>query len=265
MKQISILLLSLLVIGLSMTSCRKKINKQTDKVYSRHMQDHIPLTIYSTPMPDDKRELNLLLFNDGQDIDSLEMAKTMENLYKQKEIGALLVVAVHAVNRMQIYGVDGIPDFQQRGSKAGAYNAFIKNELFDFIKKKAGVRSFKTVAIAGFSLGGLSAFDVAWNNTEKFDKVGVFSGSFWWRDKDISDSSYSDSLNRIMYHKIKTSRKKPKLAYWFYAGAAEETSDRDKNGVIDVIDDTKDIIQIIQKKKDGATDQIVYIESPTGK
>ena len=38
------------------------------------------------------------------------------------------------------------------------------------------------------------------------------------------------------------------MQYWFYAGAAEEKGDRDKDSIIDVIDDTKDIINLLEKK-----------------
>ncbi|HEX4852062.1 MAG TPA: alpha/beta hydrolase-fold protein, partial [Puia sp.] len=132
-------------------------------------------------------------------------------------------------------------------------------------KKQAGVRKFNIVAIAGWSLGGLSAFDIAWNHPEKIDKVGAFSGSFWWRDKSTDDSTYSDDNNRIMYAKLKASRKRPKLQYWFYAGGSEEASDRDKDGIIDVIDDTKDIIALIQHKNICAPGDIVYKEIKEGK
>ena len=113
-------------------------------------------------------------------------------------------------------------------------------------------------------MGGLSAFDIAWNHPDKISKVGVFSGSFWWRDKSSDDSSYSDEKNRIMFSKLKASRKKPGLQYWFYAGAAEEKGDRDKDSIIDVIDDTKDIIALLEKKNVVAPEGIVYKESPTG-
>src|SRR4029077_8063606 len=91
-----------------------------------------------------------------------------------------------------------------------------------------------------------------------------FAGSVWWRDKASEDSSYSDEKNRIMYSKLKASRKKPGLQYWFYAGAAEEKSDRDKDSIIDVIDDTKDIINLLKKKNVVTNDGIVYRELPKG-
>ena len=257
---VMLVLASVLLVG-----CHKKIKQQEDEMYSRHLQEHIKLTIISTPMPDNKSEMNLLLLNDGQDVEKLRIKEITDSLYKKKLIEPLLIVAIHAGKRMEDYGVSGLPDFDNRGSRADKYDAFISDELYDYAKKKAGVRKFKTIVLAGCSLGGLSAFDIAWNHADKIDKVGVFSGSFWWRDKDTSATDYADDKNRIMLAKIKSSRKRPKLQYWFYAGAKEETGDRDKDGVIDVIDDTKDLTDIIKSKNVCPAGDIVYVESSEGK
>lgn len=264
MKPLALRLIPLLVLSLSIASCGKKIKQLQDETYSRHLQEHIKLTITSTPIPDDKSELNLLLLNDGQEAEQLHIKETLSDLVKTKAIQPLLIVAIHPGNRDQEYGVSGLPDFKNRGSRADKYAAFIGNELYAYVKKKVGVRKFKSVAIAGCSLGGLSAFDIAWNNADKIDKVGVFSGSFWWRDKDTSAPGYSDEKDRIMLNYIKSSRKKPQLQYWFYAGAKEETSDRDKDGIIDVIDDTKDLTELIKSKNVVSSSDIVYKESADG-
>jgi enterochelin esterase-like enzyme len=263
-KNLTLSLMTVLA-SILFTGCHKKIKQQEDEIYSRHLQEHIKLTIISTPMPDNKKEMNLLLLNDGQDVEKWRVREITDSLYKNKLIEPLLIVAIHAGNRMQDYGVAGFPDFQNNGNKADKYEAFIINELYDFAKKKAGVRKFKSIVMAGCSLGGLSAFDIAWNNADKIDKVGIFSGSFWWRDKDASATDYSDDKNRIMLSKIKSSRKRPKLKYWFYAGAKEEEGDRDEDGVIDVVDDTEDLALIIKNKNVCPASDIVYIESPDGK
>ena len=258
---------SLLIIltGALSPGFREKIKQQEDNIYSRHLQRHVKLTIISTEAPDNKNEMNLLLLNDGQDVEKFRVKQTVDSLYAKKLIGPLVVVAIAAGDRMQEYGVAGIPDFAGRGSSADKYSRFISNELYDFIKKKSGVRKFRSVAMAGCSLGGLSAFDVAWDNADKIDKVGVFSGSFWWRDKDVTNPAYSDNKDRIMLAKVRSSTKKPTLKYWFYAGAKEEEGDRDKDGIIDVVDDTKDLINIIKNKNICAPADIVYKESPDGK
>jgi enterochelin esterase-like enzyme len=246
-----------------MCSC-KHVKQNDDTLYSKHLQRNVKLHILHTPPPSDRSFFNLLILNDGQDMDKLHVKKTVDSLYKKGEILPLVIIGVEAGDRMQEYGVADKPDYLGRGSKAGLYDAFINDELYPYAKKESGVRKFRSVVMAGCSMGGLSAFDIAWNHPDKISKVGVFSGSFWWRDKSSDDSSYSDEKNRIMYSKLKASRKKPGLQYWFYAGAAEEKSDRDKDSIIDVIDDTKDIINLLIKKNVATTDGIVYKELPNG-
>ena len=244
--------------------CKGKPTQQEDKIYSRHLQEHIKLTILNTPLPDDKSKLNLLLLNDGQELAQLRITETLDSLFSRDLIHPLLVVGIHTNNRMQEYGVAGSPDYKKNGTRADKYSAFIDNELYAFIKKKAGVRKFNSVVIAGCSLGGLSAMDIAWNNPDKIDKVGVFSGAFWMRDLDVNDKAYSDEQNRILLCKIRTSRKKPHLKYWFYAGDQEEKSDRDKDGIIDVVDDTRDLVTILKNKGIASNADIVYNESASG-
>lgn len=265
MQQLVKTSISLLVAAFMLSACAKKIKQQDDEVYSRHLQTHIQLTIISTSMPGEKSEMNLLLLNDGQDIDQLRVKEAITDLYNKDLIHPLLVVAIKATKRDDIYGVAGYPDYQNHGNRADKYAEFIDDELYPFIKKRAGVRKFNSVVIAGTSMGGLSAFDIAWNHADKIDKAGIFSGSFWYRDKDQHAADYSDDKNRIMLANVKSSRKKPHLKYWFYVGDKEETNDRDKDGVTDAVDDTKDLIEIIKNKNICPPGDIVLNESKEGK
>ncbi|WP_255486988.1 alpha/beta hydrolase [Mucilaginibacter sp. SP1R1] len=213
-------------------------------------------------MPDEQEidgPLNLLLLNDGQELENLELRGTLEQLYGNNRLKPTLVVAIHAAeDRIQEYGVAGNPDFKGRGSRADIYTAFIKTELLPMIEAETGVNSFETTAFAGFSLGGLSAFDIAWNNGDVFDKVGVFSGSFWWRRKDLGNG-YTDA-DRIMHSVIKNTGDKPSLKFWLQTGTHDETSDRNKNGIIDAIDDTIDLIKELEDKGYKRPEDIQYIE-----
>src|SRR5664279_321084 len=253
-----------LLVILILTIACKRVKQSDDTLYSKHLQRSVKLHILHTPAPADRSLFNLLILNDGQDMDKLRVKETMDSLYKKGKILSLVIIGVEAGDRMQEYGVTDKPDYLGRGGKATFYDAFINNELYPYAKKQSGVRKFQSVVIAGCSMGGLSAFDIAWNHPDKISKVGVFSGSFWWRDKSADDSSYSDEKNRIMYTKLKASRKKPGLQYWFYAGAAEEKGDRDNDSIIDVIDDTKDIISLLEKRNLALPSGLVYKESPTG-
>ena len=255
----------IIVLLIILSGCKHKIKEVEDEVYSRHLQKHIKLSIINTPVPDDKNSFNLLLLNDGQDMDKLHTKQIIDSLNKKNLLQPLVVVAINANDRMQEYGVADMPDYKNNGTQAAKYAAFIDDELYPFIKKKTGVRKFASVTLAGCSLGGLSALDVAWDHADKIDKVGIFSGSFWLRDKDASSIAYTDDKDRIMINKIRSSRKRPHLKYWFYAGDDEEKSDRDKDGISDVVDDTKDVMELIKTKKFVSEDDITFTENKNGK
>jgi enterochelin esterase-like enzyme len=248
---------------LFLLACKHR-NQSTDEIYSRHLQHKVKLDIIHTPNPD-KSNLNLLILNDGQDADKLRVEEITDSLFRKGLLSSLVIVAVESEDRMQEYGVSEKQDYLGRGTRADKYDDFIYSELYFYAKKQAGVRKFKSVAIAGWGVGGLSAFDIAWNHPDKISKVGVFSGSFWWRDKASTDSDYSDEVNRIMYAKLRSSRKKPGLMYWFYVGDEEETADRDKDSIIDMVDDTRDIIALLEKKNVAAPGDIVYKEVKEGR
>lgn len=243
----------------------KEPKRQDDSLYSRHLQRKVALTIIHNSLPDDKSAVHLLLLNDGQDIDQMRLVPILDSLSAADKIGPLVIVAIHAGDRMQEYGIADRPDFMKRGSKAKHYNDFVDNELLPFIKKRSGIRKFKSVAIAGWSLGGLSAFDIAWNNSDKIDMAGIFSGSFWWRDKDTNDSTYSDEKNRIILAKMKAARKKPPIRFWFMSGSLEETSDRDKDGIIDVQDDTEDLRLLLMERGLVSKENLPYVIDKLGK
>ena len=260
MKRLPLVLLIVLV------ACQQtQPKRQEDAVYSRHLQRKVALTIIHSPLPDDKNQVNLLLLNDGQDIDQMRLVPLLDSLYADGRLQPLVVVAIHAGDRMQEYGIADRPDFMKRGSKAKHYNDFVDNELMPFIKKQSGIRKFKSVAIAGWSLGGLSAFDIAWNNSNKIDKAGIFSGSFWWRDKDSNDSSYSDEKNRIILAKMRAARKKPDTQFWFMSGSLEESSDRDKDGIIDVQDDIEDLRFLLMERGLVSKENLPYTIDKLGK
>ncbi len=203
--------------------------------------------------------INLLLLNDGQELENLAFTQTLEQLYNYNKIKPILVVAIHAgEDRLQEYGIAGKPDFKARGAKANIYTQFITTELLPYIKQETGFTEFATTAYAGFSLGGLSAFDIGWNNADVFNKVGVFSGSFWWRSKDLTQG-YTDN-DRIAHTLVRETKGKPDLKFWLQTGTKDETSDRNKNGIIDAIDDTIDLIKELETKGYTRPADIQYVE-----
>jgi enterochelin esterase family protein len=228
-------------------------------IHSDHLKRNVIVTLFLPGETDNGEPLSLLLLNDGQEAENLQLAETLGELLNTNRVKPVLVAAIHAGNeRLLEYGAAGKPDFKKRGSKAALYTEFIKTELLPAISKLTGIENFDTTAFAGFSLGGLSALDIAWNNPGLFDKVGVFSGSFWWRSRDLS-KGYTDS-DRIMHSVIRNTSAKPDLKIWLQTGTKDETTDRNKNGIIDSIDDTVDLIQELEQKGFKRPGDIQYLE-----
>ncbi|MFT3701823.1 MAG: alpha/beta hydrolase-fold protein [Agriterribacter sp.] len=241
------------------TSCRHKTKQQNDELYSRHLQRQVKLTVINTPVPDDKSEINLLVFNDGQELEAMHLKDLIDSLYKEKKIEPLVVVGVYAENRKQEYGISDKTNTTSIGAKADSYDSFFNNELYPFAKTSAGVRKFKSVTIAGFGAGALSAMDLAWNHPDKIIKAGLFSGAFSRKDNATTIDTIPEGA---MYEKLKSSRKRPKTQFWFYAGA---------NGNTDIAGDdagnisagTNAIVSLLNNKNSTTDGDVTYKKGTT--
>lgn len=209
-------------------------------------------------------QMSLLLVNDGQDLLKMPFDQLLDNEITKGNIEPLMVIGIHCgEDRKLEYGTAYRQDFKGRGSKAGLYNKFIFDELLPYIRKQYNVPNFKEKAFAGFSLGGLCALDIVWNHVNQFTKVGVFSGSLWWRRKSY-DEGYNDEMDRIMHLQVRKGIFSPWLKFFFECGTEDEKEDRNNNGIIDSIDDTLDLVHELKAK--GYTDEhITYLELEGGR
>lgn len=212
------------------------------------------------------KPISLLLVNDGQDLEAMGFDKMMGYLLQTEEINPLMVVGIHCgEDRIQEYGMITGPDFKGRGSKAALYNRFIFEELLPYIYSQFKIAEFKERVFAGFSLGGLSALDIVWNHPGVFSKVGVFSGSLWWRSKDKSLKDYNESTDRMMHRQVRAGQYHPGLKFFFQCGMLDESEDRNKNGVIDSIDDTIDLMRELLAKGYLEPKDMYYLQTPDGR
>lgn len=212
-----------------------------------------------------KQPLKTLYMNDGQDFDALHIDKTFNRLYKNHEISNLVLIAIHTnENRLHEYGTANKPDYKNRGSKAKEYTDFVLKELKPFLNEKFQLSSKATDNyFCGFSLGGLSAIDIVWNNPTEFSKVGVFSGALWWRKKAYEDG-YDDHNDRIIHVSVRENDYKEGMKFWFECGTNDEKDDRNGNGIIDSIDDTLDLIVELEIKGYKKGSDIEYFEIENG-
>lgn len=208
------------------------------------------------------RAYPVLYLNDGQDRHVLGLHETLARLQDRGEMQPAIVVAVPTnANRLREYGTVVAPNAQGLGDRAAAYAAFVVEELMPLIEGR--FRTCGPALVAGVSLGGLSAFDLACNHPDRFGTVGVFSGSFWWRATD-DETAITPGMH-IAHEMVRRSRHRPGQRFWFEAGTRDEINDRDGNGVIDAIQDTTELIAELVALGYAAGQDIIYCEIAGGR
>lgn len=233
---------------------------------SEYLDRDVKVDVYLPKKATTAGELSLLFVNDGQDLPKMPFDKIIDDLAANGLIKPLMVVAMHcSPDRKLEYGTADVLDFMNRGSRAKYHRKFLLRELMPHVLKKYGLNGgVKEMAYAGFSLGGLSALDVAWKHANLFSKVGVFSGSLWWRLRDLDDD-YSEETDRIMHNLIRDGKYHKGQKFFFQTGILDEKMDRNNNGIIDSIDDTLTLIdELVAKGYDRETD-IHYLELSDGR
>lgn len=244
---------------------KKSVYKEQVNLFSRYLERKVIVDFYLPQNIVDPKDLPLLFVNDGQDLLTFSFEQMLNTMISTREIEPMIVVGIHCgVDRKNEYGTACITDFKGRGAKAENYTYFVFDELLPYLRKKYTLPNVREKAFAGFSLGALSALDIVWNNAREFDKVGCFSGSFWWRAKDVTET-YSDDMDRIMHQQIRAGEYRKWLKFYFECGTEEETADRNGNGIIDTIDDTTELIDELVKKGYNYPGDIYYDEIEGGK
>jgi enterochelin esterase-like enzyme len=206
----------------------------------------------------------LLIALDGQNMTAWKLTETIQRLAAAGEIAPPLVVAISATaERIEEYGLAHTLDYAGRGKKAAAFQRRVIERVIPEVRQRYGLKPDPArTAIMGASLGGLSAFDLAWAHPDVFGAVGVFSGSLWWRGEDGDWRAAQRS--RLAHRMVRETATKPALRLWFEAGTADETDDRDGNGVIDAIQDTTELIDELAAKGFHRDVDVTYHEIAGG-
>jgi enterochelin esterase-like enzyme len=243
-----------------------EIKSQRQILSSVYLKREVLIDFYLPPIIENLNGVNLLLINDGQDLSKMDFENMLNKLYNDGEIEPLFCVGIHCgADRKNEYGTAHSLNDKGEGAKAALYSRFIMEELLPFTRKQYQVSSFSEKAFCGFSLGGLSALDIVWNYAKEFSKVGVFSGSLWWRSVSQDAPDFDEDKHRIIHNEIRNGEYHSWLKFFFETGTLDETADRNNNGIIDSIDDTLALIRELEKKGYDAEKDIRYLELRDGK
>lgn len=247
---------------------------------SRYLGNERPLHIFLPPhYRETQTRYPVLYLNDGQDAGQLRLRETLARLTAHGRLHPLIVVAIPTTaDRLQEYGTAVAANAQDLGCLAAQYERFVVDEIMPWVNREFRTRTAaRETAVLGASLGGLAAFDLAWNHPDKFGAVGVFSGSFWWRageeetavppGRRIAHSQVrlAHSQVRLAHSLVRQSRHRPGFRAWFQAGTRDERSDRDNNGVIDAIQDTLELMDELRALGVANGRDLVYVEVANGR
>ncbi|WP_049622067.1 alpha/beta hydrolase [Frateuria defendens] len=212
------------------------------------------VSVYLPPgyAPHRGRRYPVLYANDGQDMDAVDLSGTLAALYRERTIRPVIVVAVDMpADRADAYGLSdramgrsvvGGSRIGPIGSHAQDYSAWFATQLVPWVD--AHYRTQATPrgrSLLGWSLGALNAFNLAWEYPELFGRGGAFSPSFWL----AGDRTDARRIQHTRLAQAMADRGPPRkgLAFWFAVGGAEESGDRDGEGVIDAVDDLDDLVE----------------------
>src|SRR5664279_4309747 len=115
-------------------------------------------------------QFDVILVNDGQDLQTMDFQSILSKLYRTNAIRPLLCIGIHAGPLRKFeYGTAIAADYKGRGNLARRYMQFIVEELVPAIQLLFPDKLENRWAFAGFSLGGLSALDIAWKHGHLFN------------------------------------------------------------------------------------------------
>ena len=211
-----------------------------------------------------KADTPVIIALDGQNMPAWRLAETVGELEKSGAIVAPIVVAVpNSPQRIDEYGLAGTPDYAGRGKLAAEFQRYLTEQVLPAVAVRYRLQlAPERTGVMGASLGGLAALDLAWHRPDLFGFAGVFSGSLWWRGEDGDWQAHQRS--RLAHRFVRETKSKPALRLWFESGTADETDDRDGNGVIDAIQDTTEFIDELEAKGFRRGHDVVYHEIPGG-
>lgn len=157
--------------------------------YSRSLKNERDIIVWLPPSyASSHKKYPVLYMADGQNLFSPQTAfigydwkvdETASYLIEKNLIEEIIIVGVYNTkNRLEEYDL-----FTSKGNR---YADFLVHELKQYIDEHyRTLPGHENTAIMGSSMGGLNAFQLAWNFPNVFGKAGCLSNSFWLDDKAV--------------------------------------------------------------------------------
>lgn len=195
-----------------------------------------------------RAKFRTLYVNDGQDAQAVALPEALQALAEEPGADAPMVIAIDApADRMGAYGLSNRATgrsvvaqskYGPVGAKAQAYSQWVATTLVPHVNAHYRTRAdARSRAVLGWSVGALNAFDLGWQYPDMFATIGAFSPSFWApADKERVQRT------RLAQAIVERGPRRANLRMFVAVGTDEETGDRDDDGVIDAVDDARDLV-----------------------
>lgn len=235
------------------------LSKKYYRLWAAELGREVQLRVYLPPSNSENTHgLPLVLVNDGQDFPRMNFDRLWCEVMQSGRVRPCIVVGIDAGDRLAEYGTADQVDYKGRGARSSVYQDWVLEKAMPFLAARYPLSSRREeIVVAGFSLGGLSALDMAWRAADRIGQVGVFSGALWWRS--AAYKAEDPDADRIIHDRIAAAQVAPPLRVWTQAGTLDEEEDRNGNGVIDAIDDTQDLVRALQAAGLPAEDVAFYL------
>ena len=199
--------------------------------------------------PDASPGYPVLYLHDGQDARAVRLRETLADLYDRDAIAPVIVAAIHMLpDRMGTYGLSdreaataivANTKYGPVGTRAHDYAQWVATGLVPAIDARYNTRTTPDArATLGWSLGALAAFNLGWQYPDLFARVGLFSPSLWL-SSDTTDAG-TVQRTRLAQRLVHDGPPHVGMRVFLGIGDAEETDDRDGDGVNDALDDVRD-------------------------
>ncbi len=210
------------------------------------------------PGYDENREARypVLYMHDGQNLFDAatsfigvewDVDETLTRMVQSGQVRPLIVVGISNTPD-RVFEYTPAADRSRGGGGADMYADFILNDLKPFIDS-----TYRTLpdrdntGVAGSSLGGLVSLYLAWSHPDVFSKVAAMSTTYGWADSYI-----------IKY--IANHSPPPGVKVWIDMGTAEDRTDRDGDGVPDIIQLHRRVRDLLMDEGLTIPDRLRYVE-----
>ena len=230
-----------------------------ENVFSTALGNSRSVLVYLPPGydADEGQRFPVLYMHDGQNLFDAgtsfigvewSVDETLERMITEKLVRPLIVVGIYNTPEREFEYTPTQDANRGKGGGAERYADFIVDELKPYIDVNyRTLPGREHTGIMGSSLGGIASLYIAWTHPDVFSRVGAMSTAYWWSNSQILTMLAGTSPP-------------PGVKLWLDMGTAEDESDRDRDGVSDIMELHRRARNILMEKGLSIPRTMRYIE-----